>query len=93
MQVFVGTNEFNKDPKYASQSTFGIEPTMDTLMLIKDALRAGRRFWRPGYRHAKAGIVPIDLQPSEKMPETLFPSVDLERSARLIGAMDVVNQR
>ena len=34
MQVFVRTNEFNHDPKYANQSTFGIEPTMDTLMLI-----------------------------------------------------------
>ena len=93
MQVFVRTNEFNKDPKYANQATFGIEPTMDTLMLIKNALRAGRRLWRPGYRYAKAGIVLIDLQPAEKMPETLFPSIDPERSARLMGAIDRINER
>lgn len=93
MQVFVRTNEFNKDPKYANQSTFGIEPTMDTLMLIKDALRAGRRLWRPGYRYAKAGIVLIDLVPAKKVPETLFPSIDPERSARLMGAMDKINER
>lgn len=66
---------------------------MDTLMLIKDALRAGRRLWRPGYRYAKVGIVLIDLQPAEKMPEMLFPSIDPERSARLMGAMDTINER
>ena len=47
---------------------------MDTLMLIKDALRAGRRLWRPGYRYAKAGIVLIDLVPAKKAPETLVMS-------------------
>lgn len=93
MQVFVRTIEFNKDPKYANQSTFGIEPTMDTLMLIRDALRAARRLWRPGFRYAKAGIVLIDLLPAEKMPETLFSSIDPERSARLMGAMDTINER
>lgn len=93
MQVFVRTNEFNKDPRYANQSTFDIEPTMDTLMLVRDALRAGRRLWRPGYRYAKAGIVLIDLHPPEKMPAMLFPSVDPERSARLMGAMDSINER
>lgn len=93
MQVFVRTNEFNKDPKYANQTTFEIEPTMDTLSLIKDALRAGQRLWRPGFRYAKAGVVLLDLMSTEETPRTLLPSIDPERSARLMSAMDTINQR
>ena len=93
MQVFMRTNEFNKDPKYANQSTFDIEPTTDTLSLIKDALRAGRRLWRPGFRYAKAGIVLIDLSTTEETPVTLLPSIDPERSNCLMKAMDELNLR
>jgi len=87
------TNEFNKDPKYANQATFGIEPTTDTLSLIKDALRASRRMWRPGYRYAKAGIVLLDLSTTEDTPVTLLPSIDPERSKRLMSALDELNRR
>lgn len=93
MQVFLRTNDFNKDPKYANQASFGIEPTMDTLSLIKDALRAGQRLWRPGFRYAKAGVVLVDLRPAQAMPAALFPSIDPERSARLMSAMDALNER
>jgi DNA polymerase V len=93
MQVFMRTNEFNKDPKYANQTTFGIEPTADTLSLIKDALRAARRLWRPGYRYAKAGVVLVDLTLATGAPAGLFPSIDPDRSTRLMAAIDTVNLR
>ena len=64
---------------------------MDTLMLVKDAVRAGQRLWRPGYRYAKAGIVLLPR--AENVPETLLASVDPERSVRLMGAMDSINER
>lgn len=93
MQVFVRTNEFNKDPKYFNQATFDIEPTSDTIALIKDALRAGRRLWRPGFRYAKAGVVLLDLARKAERPADLFPSMDGERRGRLMSAMDSVNMR
>ncbi len=93
MQVFVRTNEFNKDPKYFNQATFDIEPTSDTIARIKDALRAGRRLWRPGFRYAKAGVVLLDLARKTERPADLFPSVDGERRGRLMSAMDSVNLR
>jgi len=93
MQVFVRTNEFNKDPKYANQATFEIESSADTMSLIGDAVRAGQRLWRDGYRYAKAGVVLLDLKPRSEMPDTLFPSRDPERSARLMLALDAVNAR
>jgi DNA polymerase V len=60
MQVFMRTNEFNKDPWYSNQSTFEIEETADSLALIASANRAARSLWRDGYRYAKAGIVLVD---------------------------------
>jgi DNA polymerase V len=93
MQVFVRTNEFNKDPKYANQATFEIASSADTMSLIGDAVRAGQRLWRDGYRYAKAGVILLDLKPRGEMPDTLFPSRDPERSARLMAALDAVNAR
>ena len=93
MQVFLRTNEFNRDPKYANQSTFEIEGSADTFSLIGDAVRAGRRLWREGFRYAKAGIVLLDLKRREDVPTTLFPSRDPEVSTRLMGALDAVNAR
>jgi DNA polymerase V len=93
MQVFVRTNEFNSDPRYSNQATFEVEPSADTLQLIADALRAGKRLWRDGFRYAKAGVVLLDLKPRDDLPQTLFPSRDPEVSARLMAALDAVNIR
>lgn len=93
MQVFLRTNEFNSDPKYANQSTFEIEPTADSFALIGDAVRAGRCLWRDGFRYAKAGVVLLDLKPVAELPHTLFPSRDPEKSARIMAALDAVNAR
>jgi len=93
MQVFIRTNEFNKDPKYFNQTSFDIEPTSDTVALIRDALRAGRRMWRPGFRYAKAGVVLLDLTRLSDQSDDLFPTADTERRGRLMVAMDAVNLR
>jgi len=93
MQVFLRTNEFNSDPKYANQATFEIEASADTLSLVADALRAGRRLWREGYRYAKAGVVLLDLKAKADLPPMLFPTRDPDRSARLMSALDTVNAR
>jgi len=93
VQVFMRTNPFSKDPRYVSQATFGIETTADTLVLIKDVVRAGEHIWRDGYRYAKAGVVLLDLVHPAERPRDLFPSTDRESRARLMTALDTVNLR
>ncbi len=93
LQVFMRTNQFNKDPRYFNQATFGIETTADTLVLIKDVVRAGQRLWRDGFRYAKAGVVLLDLARPAEQPRDLFPSTDREQRARLMTALDAVNMR
>ncbi|HOY79729.1 MAG TPA: DUF4113 domain-containing protein [Hyphomonadaceae bacterium] len=65
----------------------------DAQARIRDALRAGRRMWRPGFRYAKAGVVLLDLTRLSDQSDDLFPTADTERRGRLMVAMDAVNLR
>lgn len=93
MQVFMLTNRFNNDPRYANQATFAIEPTADSFALIGSATRAAERMWRDGYRYAKAGVVFIDLKKPADLPTQLLPSRNPDHSARLMAMLDSVNRR
>lgn len=93
LNVFMHTNRFNGDPSHVGSSTFQIEPTDDTLALIGSAVRAARAMWRPGFRYSKAGVVFVDLCPVDKLPTSMFPTRDPERSAKLMGALDAINGR
>lgn len=94
MQVFMRTNEFNNDPKYANQATFEVEPTADTLALIASAIHAASGLWREGFRYAKAGVILLDLYRPQELPTAdLFASRDPEKSAALMRALDAVNSR
>jgi len=94
MQVFVLTNRFSKtDRQYVNQVSFAIEPSSDTFALMGSARRAAAHLWRDGYRYAKAGIILLDLAPAAAQPPSMFPSLDPERCAALMGALDAVNRR
>ena len=93
MQVFMRTNEFNNDPKYANQITLQIEPTADSMAIIGTAVRSSRSLWREGFRYAKAGVIFVDLSRADDMPEQLFPSRDPARSKALMKALDLINLR
>jgi len=93
MQVFLLTNRFNNDPRYANQTTFDIEPTADTRALIVNATRAAERLWRDNYRYAKAGIVLLDLKDPRELPAQLLPSRDPARSEHLMAVLDGINAR
>ena len=94
MQIFMRTNEFNNDPKYANSMTLEIEPTADSFALIATATSAARSMWRDGFRYFKAGIVLVDLyQPSELPVLDLFTSRDPEKSKAVMGALDAINAR
>lgn len=94
MQVFVRTNEFNNDPRYANQVTFDLEETADSRSIIAAATRAARGLWRDGYRYAKAGVILLDLYEPQELPiANLFPSRDPEKSKSLMVALDAINGR
>ena len=92
MQVFMRTNEFNDDPKYANAMTMEVEATADSFALLGTATRAARSMWRDGFRYFKAGVILIDLyQPNELPVLDLFASRDPEKSKAIMGAIDAIN--
>lgn len=94
MQVFMRTNEFNNDPKYANSVTLEVEATADSFALIGSATRAARSLWRQGYRYAKAGVILLDIYRREELPTgDLFASRDPEKSKSLMTALDAINGR
>jgi DNA polymerase V len=94
MQVFMRTNEFNNDPRYANQATFAIEATADSRSLIAAATCSARGMWREGFRYAKAGIVLVDLYQAHELPAAdMFATRDPERSGRVMAALDALNGR
>ena len=94
MQVFMHTNKFKpNEPSYANQATITLEPTADTFQLVSCATRTGRRLWRDGFRFAKAGVILLDLGARQATGNQLLPSMDYEKSAALMQAMDKINRR
>ena len=93
MTVFIQTNRFKPDDYYGNATTFGIEPSQDTFSLIADALRGTRSIWRQGLRYWKAGVMLIDLIDATTAPAQFFPTRDPVESAKVMQAMDSLNQR
>jgi DNA polymerase V len=94
LSVFMHTNRFNGDPSYANSLGFHLpEATADTFGLIHHATWAAKRIWRDGYRYSKAGIMLNGLVPVTRAPRTLFSTLRLDKSARLMKALDSINDR
>jgi DNA polymerase V len=93
MTVFIQTNRFGAGEYYSNPASFGIEPTQDSLSLVRDALRGARPIFRKGYRYWKAGVMLNDLVAARRAPAQMFPARDPQKFARLISAMDSLNGR
>jgi len=93
MTVFIQTNRFLPGEFYSNAATFGIEPTQDSLLLIRDALRGVKLLFRNGFKYWKAGVMLDDLIDAKTAAAQMFPSRDPEKSARLMAAMDGINSR
>ena len=96
MQVFITTNRFRpQEPQYANSETLVLPyPANDTPTLVRAALGATERLYRPGYEYHKAGVVLLDLSDSAIAQGSLFLDEDRrERAGRLMEAVDSLNQR
>lgn len=92
--VYILTNRHRSDlPQYFESET--LRPSMatdDTLELVPLAGEALRRIFRRGYGYKKAGVVFSALTPRQGMQTDLFDSVDREKHARLMRAIDATNR-
>jgi DNA polymerase V len=95
VSIFYHTSEHDRgEPQRSVATTVSLpEATNDSLVLAKAATWGTRQTWRDGYRYSKAGVMTFDLVKLEASQRALFDGFDRERSAALMGAMDVCNRR
>lgn len=96
MTVFAWTSRFRTDlPSDYIQANFIFEVATNTLHEIVDsAVVTLRRFWKDaGYLYKKAGVIVWDIVRDDCVQGSLFDTVDRERQARLMRAIDEVNHR
>ncbi len=94
IQVFVQTNNFRgQDAQYHRSVNLRLPvPANSTRELIRHALLALDRIFRPGYNYKKTGIIAMDLVPDTQVQENLFESGDHEKERRLMQALDGITK-
>ncbi|RLQ84976.1 Y-family DNA polymerase [Notoacmeibacter ruber] len=97
--AFFHTNRHKPErPQHSASRTTRLTPmSADSFDLVEAALRCAARAWKGdrdhnGYAYTKAGVILDDLVVADKAPRLLFPP-DRPRDARLMGALDAVNDR
>jgi len=94
LSVFMHTNRFNDDPRYANAGSVAFAvATNDSREIARAAVRIAQTIWRDGFRYAKAGVVLSDLVNAGKVAPDLFTASDRARSKRLMDAIDALNRR
>jgi DNA polymerase V len=94
LTVFINTNRFSNEPQYGNAATFELACATDTTdELLTWALKGLEQIYRPGFRYKKAGVMLLDLKPSDRLTARLFGQADYERAQRVMKAVDDINKR
>ncbi len=93
MSVYVTTSRFIKNKYFNSHTTEFPVSTNDTTELIKAAVSSIEKIYRKGYQFKKAGIVLFGLVPENKMQLALFDIAQRQKAARLMQAIDKINNK
>ena len=92
--IFLRTNRFKKEKQYNSGIMFGLNfPCCDTSVIIKLALKAIDQIYQPGYSYHKAGIMMLDLIPSDIHQKDLFQSTNYSLSDERMKVIDFLNKK
>ena len=95
LSVFIHTNHFReREPQYSELGSVRFaHPTSETGLIIRMALAALRRIYKPGYLYHKAGVLLFKIVPARRVQEEMFGSFGSSRSDALMSALDTLNSR
>ncbi len=92
--IFLQTNRFKKEKQYNSGIMVGLNfPCCDTSTIIKLASKAIDQIFQPGYSYHKAGIMMLDLIPSDIHPKDLFQNTAYSLSDQRMKVIDSLNKK
>ncbi len=93
--IFLGTNRFRADlPQYSPyEREYLPVPTDNTQEIVRAALSALSRCWRPGYGYKRAGVIVERTVPADEVQGNLFAgdSSEMERHRTVSALMDRFN--
>lgn len=101
IHVFARTSFFRQTPQYSGSAVMPLgEPTDDTRVLLAATRQALRKFFRPGFAYAKAGVCLLDVQPrheAQAQQQLAFDVQDSEADSRQVNkamcVLDCLNTR
>ncbi len=96
LTVYLRTNPFKPEtPQYQRSVTIPLaEPTADTVLLTRAALKVLKHIFRLGFAYQKSGITLSELCPADKRQASLFQDETGEqRSQQLMATLDKINQK
>ncbi|MBK0402546.1 Y-family DNA polymerase [Adhaeribacter sp. BT258] len=92
--VFVMRKRFPQpDYLYFSQTVALPVATNSTPELLKYVRKAVEQLYVPGYKYKKSGVIVSGLCPDSQVQGSLLDTVDREKHAKAMQALDKVNQR
>ena len=92
--IFLRTNRFKKEKQYNSGIMVGLNfPCCDTSTIIKLASKAIDQIFQPGYSYHKAGIMMLDLIPSDIHQKDLFQNTTYSLSDQRMKVIDSLNKK
>lgn len=94
LTIFLHTNNFRTQDKqyYRSINVQLPTATNSTKELIHYAMMGLDKIFKPGFNFKKVGVLAQDLVPEDQVQQNLFSEADLEKDARLMKALDSINQ-
>lgn len=94
IHVFIQTNPFRKDDEqYFADITINlIVATNSSHELIRYSMKALERIFQSGYNYHKAGVMVLDLLPTNQIQLGIFDTRDREKEASLMKALDTTNK-
>ncbi|MFQ5498489.1 MAG: Y-family DNA polymerase [Candidatus Zixiibacteriota bacterium] len=92
ISAFITTNVYSNNPQYGKSLPISIHPPSSaTNELIKPALAALRKIYKPGYRYIKAGVMLNKISPASQRQIDMFVPRDVEKEEQIYRSVDRIN--
>ena len=92
--IFLQTNKFNKGKQHNTGVVIGLNnPCSDTGQIIRLAISAIDTIYKPGYLYQKAGVMLLDLIPSNVNQYDIFETTNYSSSDKRMQVIDSLNKK
>ncbi|MBS1990571.1 MAG: Y-family DNA polymerase [Cyanobacteria bacterium SZAS LIN-2] len=94
VEVSVRTSAYAEDGFAEADAIVLPAPTDDTMVIVKHALQALKKAYKPGYAYQKAAVTLSRVSPREGRQMSLFAATEEnDRSEKMMKALDATNAR